>query len=151
MVVGGGNGAWRRERRGEGPGLDKSTLVKQESQQEPKHPKVQNTHPKHSDFVVLKRHTQAQARAADCRQCSNSVLRQCVRHLHTTFASCRCGQHAPSNQPLPFTTFYYCQADLLGVSGMVGRTQTVLDLRHLVEHTPGCFNSSLIRIVLSYA
>ena len=42
VVVGGGNGAWRRERRGEGPGLDTSTLVTQESQHKtpksPKHP-----------------------------------------------------------------------------------------------------------------
>ena len=35
VVVGGGNGAWRRERRGEGPGLDTSTSKTPKS---PKHP-----------------------------------------------------------------------------------------------------------------
>jgi hypothetical protein len=55
------------------------------------------------------------------------------------------------HHPRWYGTFYYCQADLLGVSGMAGRTQTVLDLRHLVEHPGVRFNSSLIRIVLSYA
>ena len=44
VVVGGGNGAWRRERRGEGPGLDTSALVttrvttRAKTPKSPKHP-----------------------------------------------------------------------------------------------------------------
>jgi hypothetical protein len=44
VVVGGGNGAWRRERRGEGPGLDTLTLVttrvttRAKTPKSPKHP-----------------------------------------------------------------------------------------------------------------
>ena len=40
VVVGGGNGAWRRVRRGKGPGLDTSTLVttRAKTPKSPKHP-----------------------------------------------------------------------------------------------------------------